>query len=54
MLLIESGGVILRTSAASISELGRDTQGVILMRIEEGNRVIAVQATPSADDKEEG
>ncbi len=54
VLLIESGGVILRTSAASISELGRDTQGVILMRIEEGNRVIAVQATPSADDKEEG
>ena len=53
VLLIESGGVILRTSAASISELGRDTQGVILMRIEEGNRVIAVQATPSADDKEE-
>ena len=54
VLLIESGGVILRTSAASISELGRDTQGVILMRIEEGNRVIAVQATLSADDKEEG
>ncbi len=53
VLLIESGGVILRTSAASISEQGRDTQGVILMRIEEGNRVIAVQATAAAEDREE-
>ena len=33
VMLIESGGVVLRTPAASINLYGRDTQGVILMRI---------------------
>ena len=41
--LIESGGVILRTPAGSINIYGRDTQGVILMRVEAGSRLIAVQ-----------
>lgn len=52
ILLIESGGVVLRTAAENISIYGRDTQGVILMRIEEGNRVIAVQRTDSADSED--
>ena len=43
IMLIESGGVILRTPAGSINIYGRDTQGVILMRVEPGNRLIAVQ-----------
>ena len=43
IMLIESGGVILRTPAGSINIYGRDTQGVILMRVEAGNRLIAVQ-----------
>ena len=42
-MLIESGGVILRTPAGSINIYGRDTQGVILMRVEAGSRLIAVQ-----------
>ena len=53
ILLIESGGVILRTPAASISIYRRDTQGVILMRIGEGNRVIALQATEAAEESDE-
>ena len=48
VLLIESGGVVLRTPASDISIYGRDTQGVILMRIEEGNRLIAVQPTEAS------
>lgn len=51
ILLIESGGVILRTGVQDISIYGRDTQGVIVMRIEEGNRVIAVQATEKNEEK---
>ena len=43
IMLIESGGVILRTPAGSINIYGRDTQGVILMRVEAGSRLIAVQ-----------
>jgi len=43
IMLIESGGVILRTPAGSINIYGRDTQGVILMRVEAGSRLIAIQ-----------
>ena len=50
VMLIESGGVVLRTPAASINLYGRDTQGVILMRIEEGNRVIGVEAISATDE----
>ena len=53
ILLIESGGVVLRTPAEHISVYGRDTQGVIIMRIEDGNRVIAIQRTDGADDEAE-
>ena len=53
ILLIESGGVVLRTPVENISVYGRDTQGVIIMRIEENNRVIAVQRTDAAEDAEE-
>ena len=50
IMLIESGGVVLRTPAASINLYGRDTQGVILMRIEEGNRVIGVEAISNTEE----
>ena len=53
VMLIESGGVVLRTPAASINLYGRDTQGVILMRIEEGNRVIGVEAISNTDENGE-
>ena len=53
IMLIESGGVVLRTPAASINLYGRDTQGVILMRIEEGNRVIGVEAISNTEETEE-
>ena len=45
ILLMESGGVVLRTPAEDIGVYGRDTQGVILMRIEKDNRLIAMQTT---------
>ena len=50
VMLIESGGVVLRTPAASINLYGRDTQGLILMRIEEGNRVIGVEAISNTEE----
>ena len=52
LLLIESGGVILRTPIESIGIYGRDTQGVILMRISEGNRLIAMQKTEHSDPEQ--
>ena len=42
IMLIENGGVLIRMAAADINIYGRDTQGVILMRLEAGSRVISV------------
>ena len=43
IMLIESGGVIIRVPAASVNIYKRDVQGVIIMRIEEGNEVVSVE-----------
>ena len=42
IMLIENGGVLIRMAAADINVYGRDTRGVILMRLESGSRVISV------------
>ena len=42
VMLIENGGVLIRMAAVDINVYKRDTQGVILMRVEAGNRVISV------------
>ena len=49
VMLIENGGVIIRMAASDINTYGRGTQGVILMRVEDGSEVISIQRT----DKEE-
>ena len=51
ILLIESGGVVIRMPVSGVSIYRRDTQGVILMRVEDGNRVIAVQRTEAAEEE---
>ena len=51
ILLIESGGVVIRTPVDSVSKMGRDARGVIVMRIEPGKRVIAIQRTDSAEEE---
>ncbi len=53
ILLIESGGVVIRMPVSGVSVYRRDTQGVIMMRVEDGNRVIAVQRTDASEGEEE-
>ena len=43
VMLIENGGVIIRIPASSINVYKRDVQGVIVMRIEEGNQVVSLE-----------
>ncbi len=43
VMLIENGGVIIRIPAASINVYNGDVQGVIVMRLEEGNQVVSVE-----------
>ena len=52
VMLIESGGVIIRMAAAGINLYKRDTQGVILMRVEDENRVIAIERTEKDEEEE--
>ena len=52
VMLIESGGVIIRTPAKDINVYKRDVQGVIVMRIEEGNQVVAVQSVANTEEAE--
>ena len=43
VMLIENGGVIIRIPANTINVYKRDVQGVIVMRVEEGNSIVAVE-----------
>ena len=43
VMLIENGGVIIRVRAADINIYKRDVQGVIIMRIEEGNALVSME-----------
>jgi len=43
VMVIENGGVIIRIPAATINVYKRDVQGVIVMRIEEGNKVVSIE-----------
>ncbi len=52
VMMIESGGVLIRMAAADINVYKRDTQGVILMRIEQGSRVISVERLAPETDEE--
>ena len=53
VMLIENGGVIIRIPASTINVYKRDVQGGIVMRIEEGNQVVAVQAVSASEEMEE-
>ncbi|MBQ9148389.1 MAG: DNA gyrase subunit A [Oscillospiraceae bacterium] len=52
VMIIENGGVIIRTPARDINVYKRDVQGVIVMRIEEGNQVVAVQGVANEEAAE--
>ena len=52
VMLIENGGVIIRIPASSINVYKRDTQGVIVMRIEEGNQVVSIERIDKVEDEE--
>ena len=53
VMLIENGGVIIRTPAKDINIYKRDVQGVIVMRVEEGNQVVAVQCVAASEENAE-
>ena len=52
LMVIENGGVIIRTPVANINVYKRDVQGVIVMRIEEGNKVVSIERVENIPEEE--
>ena len=53
VMLIENGGVIIRVPAASINVYKRSVQGVIIMRVEEGNQVVSLERVENDETADE-
>ena len=53
VMLIENGGVIIRVPASGINIYKRDVQGVIIMRIEEGNQLVSVERVVKEEETQE-
>ncbi|HQX77348.1 MAG TPA: DNA gyrase subunit A [Steroidobacteraceae bacterium] len=49
LMLISSNGTLVRTPVADVSVVGRNTQGVRLIRLDEGERLIGVERIESLD-----
>ncbi len=54
LFIITKDGKILRLEASEIREAGRSTQGVRLVRLEEGDRVAAASVIPEEESNGEG
>ena len=53
IMVIENGGVIIRTPVSNINIYKRDVQGVIVMRIEEGNKVVSIERVENIEETAE-
>jgi len=53
IMVIENGGVIIRTPVSAINIYKRDVQGVIVMRIEEGNKVVSIERVENIEEAAE-
>ncbi|MCR5135412.1 MAG: DNA gyrase subunit A, partial [Clostridiales bacterium] len=55
LLMINSNGIIIRIKASDVSVLGRATQGVKIMKVEEGNAIISMaKVVKEEEDKDDG
>jgi DNA gyrase subunit A len=53
VMLITEKGMIIRLNTADISEIGRNTQGVRLIQLEEGDHLVSVARLAERDDAED-
>jgi DNA gyrase subunit A len=54
VMLITEKGMIIRLNTAEISTIGRNTQGVRLIQLEEGDHLVSVARLAEREDDEEG
>ncbi len=50
MMLITDGGTLVRTRVADVSRMGRDTQGVTMIRLSNDERLIGIERVEALDE----
>ena len=53
VIMMSSGGVIIRTAVSQLARLGRSTQGVTLMKLAEGETVVSVAIVPHEEPEDD-
>jgi DNA gyrase subunit A len=53
VMMITSNGTIIRTAVAGINKMGRATQGVILMRLDDAETIVSLSKTEHEEPAEE-
>ena len=51
VMLISTGGVLIRTPVAAIREMGRSTQGVTLINLSDGEKLAGLERVAETDDE---
>ncbi len=54
VMVITNGGQVIRTKIEQIRETGRNTQGVIVIRLRKGEQVVDIEPVPRAETDDEG
>ena len=54
LMLVSDKGTLLRTRVAEISQVGRNTQGVTLIRLPEDEKLVGVVKIESEDEVADG
>jgi DNA gyrase subunit A len=54
LMLISTSGVLIRTKAGDISEMGRSTQGVTLISLDPGTRLAGIEKIGETDEYSNG
>ena len=54
MMLITSAGTLVRTPVSDISVMGRNTQGVRLIRLDQEDRLVGIERVEALNDEEAG
>jgi DNA gyrase subunit A len=54
VMLITGKGMIIRLNTADIATIGRNTQGVRLIQLEEGDQLVSVDRVAEREDGDEG
>ncbi|MBN1437377.1 MAG: DNA gyrase subunit A [Sedimentisphaerales bacterium] len=53
LMLISHNGIIMRTSLSQVRDIGRNTQGIKLIRLDEGDKLVAVARVAQDQDEEQ-